>query len=195
MKLKNTLVLFVVAGIFQSCIGFNEIIVENDYARSVKRMKANFSNGFAQERLSPLLNRRQTIVKEVFADSTERYLSYDFLSLRTNSFCLSNTVYLIADGVPFEMDVTDLESQFARNIEEKRNDILTADSSKLSVVTGYKENVSLDYKIMYLLAPNTIEHIKSAKSVQFRYYAGHDMITVQLTEFQLQRFQKLIAMR
>ncbi|MGE0079320.1 MAG: hypothetical protein AB7S48_15780 [Bacteroidales bacterium] len=177
----------------QSCSILQDIKVEDDIVNSSKRVKAEFYYRFSKEWDSPLILLNQKIVKEVKQDSTEHYRVYDFIKLKSNSFKLDNNIYIIVDNQPFPIEVEYIESKMIPKIEEKRKEILTSDSTKVSVVIGYEENQTWNYRIVYSIDNAIINKIKSAKNVMLRYYAGPDMITIKLDYSDLNTLKKMIA--
>lgn len=195
MKQINVLLLLLYATVLFGCIGTRQITVETDYARSCKRIKTTFLFGYALERFSPLQRWSQTVVKDLCADSSQTYHIYDILELRSESFLLDSIVCVIADGISAVARIERFESGNKRVIDENRRDILTADSTKLSVVTSYNYRMYREYKIVYSLSVASAQQIRQSQSVKYQYYAGHDMITIALTDAQLKRFKLLIDMR
>ena len=93
------------------------------------------------------------------------------------------------------MNIESMNFETVSKIQESRNDIVTSDSTKVSVVTGYKENQSVDYKITYLLDNSIVEKIKLSKNVMLRYYAGPDMISIKITGYNLNHLKQAIALK
>ncbi len=137
----------------------------------------------------------QTIIKETKPNTIPHYQSYDRIKLRSNSFRLDNRVFILIDNVAYQVNVESVEFEKVSRIEEKRKDVMTVDSSKVSVVTGYEQNQSNDYRISYTIEPAVIEKIKTAKWICFRYYTGPDMITVPMGKFHLQTLKMVLEMQ
>lgn len=191
MKAKLLLTLVLIS-FLQSCSLFRYIWVENDIVRSSKRMRTDFDYQFTQERYSPLININQSIVKELGKDSVVKYTFYESIRLNSNSFKLENKVYVLIDDVAFPGKVENVEFDREYMIDEKRKEVMTVDSSKISVVTGVNNQQNNLYKLTYSLDNQAIEQIKNCSKVQFRYYAGPDMITTRVSRFQLVTLKKLI---
>lgn len=196
-NMKYKLIFFIgfllVVFFIQSCGLFCGIIIENDAVYLSRRIKAEFDYSFSQERKSPLIRLNQDIIKEVKSDSLDQYRAYDLIKLRINSFMLDNNVFIIVDNEVFPVDVEHVDSEIRSTISENRKNILTSDSTKISVVTGYNEHKSKIYRITYIIDNAIIEKIKSSQNVMLRYYAGPDMITIKIKGFNLKLLKKIIA--
>ncbi len=180
-------------GIFlQSCLIFQKIRIEDDIVNSTRRIKTEFNYSVTQEWGSPLILLNQKIVKELKQNSVEQYKFYDLIKLNSNSFKLDNKVFIIIDDEPFRLEVEDYDSKMISQIDEKREEILTADSTKVSVVTGYKENQIWAYRIVYNIDKAIMGKIKSSQNVMLRYYAGPDMITIKLDKYHLDILKEII---
>ena len=171
---------------------FRGIVVEEDIVYSTKRIRADFGYVAAREIYSPLTQITQTIIKEIKPNTPDHYWSFERIKLKINSFRLDNRVFLLIDSAAYQVHVESVEFERVSNIEEKRKDIMTVDSSKVSVVTGYEQNQSNDYRLSYTIEPTLIEKIKTANEISFRYYTGPDMITVPMGKFNLTTLKMLI---
>jgi hypothetical protein len=192
MKLKRFLLLILVGLLVHGCLFLRDVMVENDTVYSSKRIKVELKYNSAQERTSPFISLNQTIIKEIKNNSNDHYRAYDLIKLNTNSFRLDDKVFIIVDNEPFQVNVEYIDSDIVSKIEEKRKEILTSDSTKVSVVTGYEENRSLVNKITYVIDDIIIEKVRSSQNVRLRYYAGPDMITIKINGSNLTAFKKVI---
>jgi len=193
-KILHFISLLLIGLLFQSCLMFQRIRIEDDIVNSSKRIKAEFNYRISQEWDSPLILLNQKIVKELKQNSEEQYKVYDFIQLRSNSFKLDNKVFIIVDNEPFRLEVDSYDSKMIPKLDEKRKEILTSDSTKVSVVTGYEENQIWDYRIVYSIDKAIIGKIKSSQNVMLRYYAGPDMITIKLDKYDLDILKKITEM-
>lgn len=178
-----------------SCQLFKNIFVEEDVVNSTSRIRTEFEYRMAKELSSPLILVAQTIIRETGKDSSTGIRIYDRIQLESNSFQLENRVYLLVDGKPHQAKVEDLEYERLRKIQENRKEVLTADSTKVSVVTGYDRSETSSYKLTYTISPATVEKIKTCNKLQFRYYAGPDMITTKMSRYELSRLKKVLEKR
>ncbi len=191
---KSTLAfaLLLSACTLHSCGIFRNVIVEQDEVSGTKRNRTEFQYYGAREWSSPLMRINQTILKETGPTGMINVRVFDRIQLQVNSFRLEKLVYLIIDGKPYSTQVDDMEFDRLTSIQEKRKDIVTADSSKVSVVTGYDKSDSKYYKLTYTLNPETLENIKTCKKLRFRYYSGPDMITTTMSAWELNLLQYML---
>ncbi len=192
-SLNYYVVIFLTLILLQSCDALTGITVENDVVKSSKRMKMVFSYVYTQERHSPLQEIKQTVLKEFNAENETTYSVYEVLLMDKDTHPLNKELYVIIDGEVNQIQLKSLESEDDTSLSEKKKDILTADSTKVSVVTNYSLNSRKKFKISYMLNNELIEKMKNSNEVKFRYYAGPDMITTKLNSLNLSRFKKLIA--
>lgn len=171
----------------------DQVYVEEDQVKSSKRIHRQFNYYRALERNSPLTTVKQTILK-VINESNTNYFVYDRVTLRSGSYNISNDVYIIVDNQVFPLNITKNEFEHKRNIDEDTKNILAADSTHITVVTGYTEYNYNIYKLEYTLSPEIIEKLKDANEVNFRYYSGPHMITTRLSNYYLDRLKELLFM-
>ncbi|MDY0198273.1 MAG: hypothetical protein RBR68_10720 [Tenuifilaceae bacterium] len=199
LQIRHKLILFMgfflIGFLLQSCLAFRGITVVDDAVYSTRRIKAEFLYDIAQEHNSPLISLNQKIIKEVKSDSWYQYRVYDFIRLKRSSFGLEKKVFIIVDNVPFKVDIEFIESEIFSQIDEQRKDVLTADSTKISVVTGYTESQSRDYRFTYLIENEVIEKIEKSGNVMLRYYSGPDLITIKIRGINLSNLKKLIELQ
>lgn len=191
----RSIVLVLTLCTFQSCMLFRAIVVEEDIVYSTKRIRVDFGYVGAKEFYSPVINVTQTIIKETKPNAIPHYQSYDRIKLRSNSFRLDNRVFILIDNAAYQVNVESVEFEKVSKIEEKRKDVMTVDSSKVSVVTGYEQNQSNDYRLSYSIEPAVIEKIKTANRICFRYYTGPDMITIPMGKFNLKTLKMVVEMQ
>jgi hypothetical protein len=84
------------------------------------------------------------------------------------------------------------EYENTKEIEEKKEDVMTSDSTSISVVTGYSENNRKITRFSYELPDHVIAKIKDADQVIFRYYSGPDMLTITLKGIKISKLKQLI---
>lgn len=194
-KLKTLFVLglvllFVVSGCFAPKYT-NKITINEDIVNSSKRIEVHY---FCKKATVPtsIYYMKQSVVKEIFADGSSTITVYDVLNLFENSFNLSDEVYLIVDDSFYQLKILKAEHDHIKTISENTDNIMTADSSYTTVVTGYSENNSKISKFEYMLTDEMIEKIKTANKVSYRYYAGPNMITMELKPKSLEKLKELI---
>lgn len=184
--------LFVLISImFIGCISSSRIVVQDDIVNSSKRLELRYLIRDFNKR-SPLLYLEQQLVKEIESDNKYSIKVYDILTLNSSSFKLEDKVFLIVDKSVYPMALDIIEYDNVKSITSNTKDILTSDSTKVSVVTGYTENNNKITKFSYKLSEELINKIKTSKQVSIRYYAGPSMLTVKLKDKNLRKIKKLI---
>ncbi|HMM11991.1 MAG TPA: hypothetical protein PKE03_07855 [Bacteroidales bacterium] len=187
--------LFAVVVITSASCGFyfrSRLYEEHDIVKNSLRFRQEFYFNEVVERRTPFLGLHKTMLREVDADGTEILKVYDRLSLALGSFKPKNTVYLIIDGQVFSCESIDAEQDVLSNISEDKKDVLTADSTKVSVVTGYSSSQSRLIRYSYFISPEVISKMQNAESIAFRYYAGPSMMTVTVGPANLKNIKKLL---
>jgi hypothetical protein len=176
---------------FSSCSVFSHIQQQNDRVYSTQRWETKFSyNGHFL--MPSLIEAQQTLVKEISAKGS-CYTVYDVLILSSLSYQPSQRVFLLIDEAVFPVQLKSCEHENSRITSEDTKDIVTADSTKISVVTGYSEGNRKISRFSYQLTDTMIEKIKHADQVMFQYYAGPEILTLKMKSHRLKRFKKLIA--
>lgn len=191
MKAKFIITLVLIT-FLQSCGLFRNIWVEEDVVRSSKRIRSDFAYQFTEERYSPLINISQTIIKEAGKNVQPKLTFYERIRLSSNSFNLEKNVYVLIDDVAFPGKIELMEFEREYKMEEKRKEVVTVDSSKISVVTGVNNRENNLYRLTYSIDEQAIEKIKTCSKVRFRYYAGPDMITTGMSRYYLETLKSLI---
>jgi len=176
---------------FIGCTSSNRIVVQDDIVNSSKRLELRYLIRDFKKR-SPLLYLEQQLVKEIKTDKKYSIKVYDILTLNSSSFKLEDKVFLIVDNSVFSMDLDIIEYENVKSFTSNTKDILTSDSTKVSVVTGYSENNNKITRFSYKLSEELINKIKTSKQVSIRYYAGPSMLTVRLKDKNLRKIKKLI---
>ena len=171
------------------------LIIEKDTAKSTLRIKKGFRNLRALEDSSPLFSLSKTILKEIKDNDSSTYTVYDNLSMRIHSHPIEDSLYIIlgSEAIPVKIDTQ--ESTTGSSISESKSNILTADSTTVSVVTDYNQHEYMISKITYTLSPELIEKMRIWNIIKFRYYSGSSMITTQLKESETLWLKKMIAMK
>jgi hypothetical protein len=175
-----------------SCYGPIGVKMQYDEATNTKNFR--WEHRAAEMKLrSPLVYVDQAYVKQHHSDQSVTYRLYDVVVLHENEFRLNDQIFMLLDNSPITLVPERREDDNWRTRDAKREEILTADSTKISVVTGYQENNYRVTRLEYHLAPEVIEQIQAASSIQFRYYSGSHIITISLTTEKVNRLKKLFA--
>lgn len=190
------LTLLTILGTTLSSCGFyfrTRLYEEHDLVKSTLRFRQEYYFNEVAERRTPFLNLHKTMLKEVAANGQAMIRVYDHLSLTLGSFRPDNTVYLIVDGQVFPFESLDPEQNIQTHISEDRKDVLTADSTRVSVVTGYSTTQSRQVRYHYVITPELMNKMQHARAIAFRYYAGPSMMTVEVGPKNLKNIKKLIS--
>ncbi|MGE4289659.1 MAG: hypothetical protein AB7E36_13330 [Salinivirgaceae bacterium] len=176
---------------FSSCIVFSHIQQQTDRVYDTRRFETTFNySGFLKA--PSLIEAKQTLVKEI-SDKGTTYTVYDVLILSGLSYQLSQQVFLLIDNDVFPIQLKGVEQENSRTVSQETKDITTADSTTISVVTGYTDSNRKITRFSYQLSDTIIEKIKHADQVIFQYYAGPEILTLKMKSLRLNRFKKLIA--
>jgi hypothetical protein len=190
-KLFFGLILALICFIFPSCFSSSKILVENDIVYSTKRIELKyFCRGNSWR--SPLLYLEQSVTKEIKTNNESTIKVYDVVALTSSSFKLEDKVFMIIDNNVYPMPIDLIEYENAKSITENSENILTSDSTTISVNTGYSENNKKFTRFNYTLSNEIIDKIKNSDQVLFRYYAGPSMLTVKLKDKYLRKLKTLI---
>lgn len=183
--------MLLVAFLFHSCSIYNKIYSEEDIVYGIKRFELKYYIRDLDRR-SPVIYFTQSIVKEISPKNEVSYTAYDVLTLSSSSFKLDDKVILLIDNESFPMKIENLELENVRTTTENTSDILTSDSTKVSVISGYSENNTKISRFSYKIPPDIIAKIRSSEKFSFRYYSGPSMITLQPKPWSIQKFKQLI---
>ncbi len=82
-----------------------------------------------------------------------------------------------------------IEYEYTKSITEDTENILTSDSTSVSIVTGYSENNNKITRFSYSLSDEIVSKLKYSNLVLFRYYAGPSMLTVKLKNRNLSKLK------
>jgi len=176
---------------FQSCSTSNKIYSDNDIVYSTKRFELKYSVK-DRDRRSPLFYFTQSIIKEINSENEISYTAYDVLSLSSSSFKLDEKVFLIIDNEAFPMIIDKMELENVKSISKNTENILTSDSTTVSVISGYSENNRKITRFCYKIPVATMTKIKDSNQLSLRYYSGPSMITVKPKKKSINKLKQLI---
>lgn len=190
------IVLLLIPFLLQSCaltVFRNKIHSETDIVYKTQRYELSYYLKQANRRYSSI-SMGQSIVKKIDAEGVTTYQVYDRLRVPISHFRPDERTFLILDQEVFPISIQHSESGRYQTITEEKADLLTADSSSLSVVTGYNLNEGRIFRYYYDLPPATMEQLLATKEVFFRYYAGPEMLTFKIRQRDLKRLKKMIRL-
>ncbi len=180
--------------ITNSCSVTNKIYEEKDVVYSTKRLELKLSYR-RFERKSPIYYMEQSIIKEIASNNEAIYKVYDVLTLTSSSFKIEDKVFLIIDDEVFPMLLDFKEYENTKEISENTKNIMTSDSTNISVVTGYSINNRKITRFSYKLTDKVIEKLQKSDEVLFRYYSGPSMLTIPLRGKKINKLKQLISMK
>jgi hypothetical protein len=166
------------------------LTVEFDQVKDETRHKLEIN--YYSGTFNPQYHLKQTILKVVRKDHQANILVYDIITATGSKFNITPEVYLLADDQVYRVQISSIEYQTNRKIDENTKDILTADSTDIKVVTGYTMTEKQITRFEYALSPEITRAILNAKSLAFRYYAGPEMITMHARESQIAAVRQLL---
>ncbi|MBK6265484.1 hypothetical protein JKA74_10585 [Marivirga sp. S37H4] len=196
---KSTLIkISIVVGMInlQSCIPIlllnydSNPIVEHDEVKGVTRFKKTLFYYFSEERNSSFIKNEQQIFKEI-SPFQDQYNVYDYLHLDDRLNHIENTIYFIIDQQIYPIEINFQSTKNLSEIAKDEEDILLADSTKMSVITDYEIKNYAVISIHYQLEKEIITKISYAKDVKIRYYTPPEMITLKLSNHKIKTFKAL----
>lgn len=170
------------------------IVSEKDVVNSSNRISYTYHVTDIKPR-SPLIFREQTIVKEIMPDQQVKYKVYDYIALTRHSFDLEDDFFLIADDQVIKLQPDKKDFEISNSRVEDKKEILTSDSTKVTVVTGYTESSRKIARFSYTLTEDMVEQIKASRRVRYQYYAGPQMISMVVKRKDLKKIKRLIEKR
>lgn len=169
------------------------IYIERDAATQARyvKLKIHLKDNRKYE---PYYRQTLTFVKESTHKNTVSYVLYDAIKLLESSFDIdTEKMYLIVDNEVFPM-TNSYEKQYNnRSIHKNTQEVMQADSTKISVVTGYDEVTKKVYQMTHSLSSEMIRCIENARIVILRYSAGPDLINSEIEGRDLKHLKQLIT--
>lgn len=131
----------------------------------------------------PLVTLEQSFVKQLHENQQPQYRLFDVIILKPNQFRLEDKMYIILDDKPFSL-----------HVQRREDDMkIVHDDPTDALGLGSTERRHPVIRLEYILAYEIVEQMKSAKSIQFRYYSGPDIITISFLPEKVLQLQKLLA--
>jgi hypothetical protein len=155
-----------------------------DPAKQAKRYKIEQSY-LGKASNSALITVSQTILKEIFPSGSTVYTVYDIMYLKSFPFHVKDTVFYVVDKKVFACPIKNANPEKIRWERSKPSDV-----NPNIIDTKVTENEN--YKMEYHLSDKLVESVKEAKNVSFQYYTGPDIITIKLSQADINRFKRLV---
>ena len=164
---------------------------ENDNVKNTKRFL--YSNVFSPiEKPNKVLYFYKMFYKEIDSTNHEEVIVKDRIHFTSTADPLENNVYILTDTKIYKLSIPKIEVELNKEIETKKESVMKADSTKIDVITGYHENHSKVYKFNYSITEQIRKDILESKTLKFRYYAGIEMITIQIKDYKLKNVKELL---
>ncbi len=134
---------------------------------------------------SALVSVNQTILKEIFPGGSAVYTVYDLMYLKSFPFHVNDTVFYVIDNKVFACAIENAMPEKIRWERSKPSDV-----NPNIIDTKVTENEN--YKMDYHLSDKLVESVREAEKILFQYYTGPDIITVKLSQADINRFKRLV---
>lgn len=142
----------------------------------------------------PGYSQKLIVVKEIKRGQKPVFNWYDVLTLSAQSFDVdTKEMYLIVDDEVFLLKDSQVKRLGERNVNEKKEEIMKADSTKVSVVTGYDVVQKNVYQMNHTISADIMNRILEAEEVTLRYTVGPQFINSEIMSRNLENLKKLIA--
>jgi hypothetical protein len=172
----------------------SRIIRQYDQIKKEKRFSLRMDFFRTKERYTTFYSLEKNFLKIIPSSGKAVIRVYDRLNLSPESYSLSDTLYLIADRQAFPIKMKAQKDQILHQTQTQNNEIMQADSTTVTVVSGIQEYEYKQEQFYYTLNSREIKALQQAKKVSFRYYTQAEMFTLHLTGGMLKKLKKLLAM-
>lgn len=189
--MKKFILLLIIVS-FAGCNSYTKIYVENDKVLKVKNVILNLK---AKQNQRTEMSYYQSLrfQKQIDENNQVVYSLYDVLNVPSASYDIDkNRIYIIIDGEVQTFPTIFLKSLEQNIVREKKEDIMKADSSTVSVVTGYDISNRTIIKMEHQLSTELIGKIKNSKEIEFKYYFTPDYVNTEIKGEKLSNIKKWI---
>ncbi len=191
MNIKTyALVLF--ASFFLMSCSSSKIFVENDIVKGTQKTKLTLSYSYNQLKRNQAIYWQNLIfTQEKDKNGLNTYMIYDIITRPSAAYDLDPKAYLVIDKDVFELENMKVENNYYVIKNEIKEEIMTADSTKTEVVTGYNENQNKTIRMLHPINSEIVNRLQQADEISFRYYAGPHMITTNIRHRDLIKIRKV----
>lgn len=180
----NLLIIAIVGLLLSNCASsknglLDRIKVEEDIVHSIKRIRFEHTYRYYFSK-TPLITLNQTYVKSIKENGKFTINVYDKLTLKAGDFRLEDSVFMIANRKVYAIAPQLFEYERIKKSSTSKKKVTTKDNDEIDVVTGYREDDRDIVRINYQLTDKMINAVKTADTVFYRYYAGPNMITINV---------------
>ena len=142
----------------------------------------------------PGYSQKLIVVKETKRNEEPVFNWYDVLTMSVENFEVdTKDMYLIVDDEVFPLENSYEKRLGERNVNEKKEEVMQADSSKVSVVTGYDVVQKNVYQMTHPVSAEVMGRILDANEVILRYTVGPRFINSEINGKNLVNLKQLIA--
>ncbi len=166
-----------------------------DQAKKEKRIRLRITFPYVRDRYTTFHSAKKDILKIIPFSGETRYQVFDLLKVSINSYPLSDTVFLIADNRTYPIKVYHRKTELLHHTQTQKQQIMKADSTTVSVITGMKETEYKSIQLQYTLNRQEIKALQNATSVSFQYYANPDIYKLNLSHHVLNKLKKFFALQ
>jgi hypothetical protein len=164
--------------------------IEHDEVKGITRFKSTLFYNWAEESYSSFIKSEQQIFKETNGINSD-YTIYEYLNLENRLNQIENTIYFIIDKQVYPIEINYQSNKSLSEVEKDEEDIMLADSSKMTVIEDYEIRHYTSISINYTVDESLLYKIANAKEVKIRYYAPPEMITLKLSKHKTKTFGDL----
>ena len=191
MKYRIILLAFTLLTV-TGCVNLRSgIFVEND--RVMKTRKVTYETYFvSNQRYEQSYTQKITFLKETDRNSITNYTLYDVITLPVESFDLNDKMYIVADDDIINLPVSTQNQFNTKKINEKKDEIMKSDSTKITVVTGYDVVNKKTIQMTHPINDDILQKILQAHELHLRYYVGPNAINSEIKGTKLRNIKKWI---
>jgi len=183
--------------IISSCSLSHYIRLTTHYDQIKKEKRTNLKMVFlrTEERHTTFISSEIDFLKIINATGETSFQVYNQLNLTTNSYPLNDTIFLLIDDHAYPIKIGHQKIEISRNTQTQSNEIIKADSTTVSVISGIQENEYKHIQFHYSLNQQEINAFQNAKTATLHYYANPETFTLKLSSQTLRKLKKFFAMQ
>lgn len=141
----------------------------------------------------PDYSQKIIVVKETKPNQEPTYTWYDVMTLSVKNFDLDmNDMYLLVNKEVFPLENTYERMRNERNVKEKTQEVMKADSNTVSVVTGYDVVQKNVFQMVHPVSSDVMNRILDAGEVVLRYKVGPQFIHSEIRNKDLANIKTMI---
>jgi hypothetical protein len=171
--------------------------LSSQYDQIKKEKRVNLKMVFfkTEERYTSFISSEINFFKTINASGEANVSVYNQLYLSTGSYPLSDTIYLLVGKQVFPIKVKFQNREVFRHMQTQTREIMKADSTTETVISGIHENEYRHLQFHYSLSNQEINALKNTKTAAIRYYANPETYTLKFSGQSLHKLKKFFAMQ